>query len=194
MVPVFEQAGYAFYSDDGGEAASTILGVKDTPVALQYRVPYHVRILIKETNGVAFSLGGSPSLFWEYSLNGGDWLQPSIFNVVTFPWNSTHLTDVEDTTQRIGSGTFVTPNGGVKETIPPVLSTIGYAGNDECEVVLSFRPLIGTGAGAAKVGDTVRMRISGLDTYTLFPTFTIVGFGSQPVADFEDTETFAEFF
>lgn len=150
-----EQAGYAFYSD-GNEAGSVIIGTADTQQTLNTDTTYLARILVENVNAGAGNYGGG----WEYSTTGtsGTWITISTSSSVIIAVSSTPLTET-DTTQRIGSGTFITPNTWVTEV--GTFSNLSFVSLDECETLLAFQIV------DADVSDNqeIHLRANGLDAY-----------------------------
>lgn len=96
---------------------------------------------------------------------------------VVKPVNSTNLTDAADTTQQIGSGTFVTPNAGVTEDGINE-ATASFAGNDESE----FEAALQLNSTRVSATDTVQLRLVAIDGaliggYSNTPTITALGPG-----------------
>lgn len=154
----FDQDSYAFYNDDGSESASTQIGSTNVQQTLAVDTTFFARLLIQEFNGGSGALG-TPE--WEYSTDGGTgWTDVTTSSSVIQAVVSSNVTDGDDTTQRIGGGTFITPNAWVTDDgIPPNLI---FAGNDECECLLVFQ-IIGSDVSN---GDEILLRMFNIDTYT----------------------------
>jgi hypothetical protein len=151
----FEQAGYAFY-EDGSEAGSAIIGSIDTQQTLDTSTTYLARILVQNVAAGSGNYGGA----WEYSTTGtsGTWVPITTTSSVIIAVASTPLTET-DTTQRVGSGTFITSNAWVTETGP--FGNLGFTSVDECETLLSFQIV------DADVSDNqeIHLRVDGMDAY-----------------------------
>jgi hypothetical protein len=152
----FDQDSYAFY-EDGTESGSTIIGSANNQQTLDVDTNYQCRILVQETTG---NLGSLNNEDFEYNHNSGGWNVVTTTSSVIQAINSANLTNGNDTTQRIGSGTYDTTNGWVSED--GALTSNSISGNNECEGLLSFQIV---GADVSN-GDEILIRVSGMDTYT----------------------------
>ena len=84
--------------------------------------------------------------------------------------DSLNLADGTDTTQQIGSGTFISNNDGMDESNGQAGGTVlDFAGSDEVELEYSLK-LVGTDVAH---NDTLQLRIKGLDTYTNTQSLTV---------------------
>jgi len=153
----FDQASYAFYAA-GTESGSTQIGTTDTQTTLTVNTNLQARLLVQESNS---GNGNFTSINWEFNHNSGGWT--AVFSAVNVLIATTDpgLTDLGDTTQRIGSGTFITPNQGV--TTDGNTPNLSYSANEECEFLLSFKIL----GPDVSDGDEILLRIQGCDTFTL---------------------------
>lgn len=152
----WDQDSYAFY-EDGTESGSSIIGSANNQQTLDIDTNYQARLLIQETAGASGNLS-TPE--WEYNHNSGGWIDVTTTSSVVKAVDSANLTDTGDTTQRVGGGTFITTNGWISET--GAMATLAFAGNDECEGLLSFQII---GADVAH-GDEILLRMFNIDTYT----------------------------
>ena len=108
----------------------------------------------------------------EYNRNGGGWNDVTGASSVVRAWLSPNLADAANTTQQVGSGTFVTPNAGIDEADGQVGGTsLDFSGNDEVEVEYSVQIVSVDVAN----DDTIQLRVKGLDAYTNTPTATVNG-------------------
>jgi hypothetical protein len=153
----FDQDSYAFYSD-GSESASGQLGSTNTETILNVDTNLQARLLVQESGGAG---GDLSSIDWEYNHAGGGWNPITTSSSVVKAVDSSNLTNSEDTTQRIGAGSFVTPNGAVTE-VGNDTANVTYASGEECEFLLSFQIV---GADVTH-GDEILLRIAGCDTFT----------------------------
>jgi hypothetical protein len=151
-----DQDSYAFY-DDGTESGSNQIGSTNTQTTLDVDTNYQCRLLLQEDGGGS---GGVSNEDWEYNHNSGGWTTVTTTSSVIIAVDSANLTDGNDTTQRIGSGTFDTTNAGISET--GAVTNNSIAANNEAENLLSFQIV---GADVSD-GDEILLRISGLNTYT----------------------------
>ena len=115
--PTYDLLNFRYYDDDGtGEDDQTALGTGnnqtlDRGTGTSNR--FCVRIELLNDNNKA----GSENFTWEYSYDGGAWTPISTSSSVIRNYNSSTLTDGDDTTQRLTSSTpFDTANTGVDET------------------------------------------------------------------------------
>lgn len=152
----FDQDSYAFF-EDGTESGSTQIGTTNTETTLEVDTNYQCRLLIQEDGG------GDGSLMtpeFEYNHNTGGWNNVTASSSVVQAVDSANLTDGNDTTQRLGSGTFVSPNGWISETGD--MATLAFLTGEECEGLLSFQII---GADVSN-GDEILLRMFNMDTYT----------------------------
>ena len=108
----------------------------------------------------------------EYNRNGGGWNDVTGASSVVRAWLSPNVADGADTTQQVGSGTFVTPNAGFDEVNGLAGGTaLDFSGSDEVEVEYSVQ------IRSADVAndDTIQLRVKGLTTYTNTPSVTVTG-------------------
>jgi hypothetical protein len=152
----FDQDSYAFYQD-GSESGSTQVGTTNNQTTLEVNTTYGCRLLVQEANGAA---GTARPGNWQYNHNSGGWVNITTISSVVKAVDSASLTDEGDTTQRIGSGTFVTPNAWVCED--GVLPNLAYGASEECEGLLAFQII---GADVSH-GDEILIRFSGVDSWT----------------------------
>ncbi len=135
--PAFEQSDFQFFNDDGNEAASTSLESidADTTQNVDSDFDFQMRFLIKETAGNAAS---NDTFVFRHDLNSTGFVNTTAATTVA-RIIATNLTNLGETTQRIGSGTFLTPNDGQSTDGTAGGPACDYAGNDEAEFVCSIR-------------------------------------------------------
>lgn len=163
--PTMDQEDFQWFNDDGNEATSTsaaAINTNLTAVDLDGgNVDFQIRIVCKETGAAAnnnytdqFESDLNASATWESvttTENGDGCL------VV-----STNLTDLGETTQRVGGGTFLTPNDGQSTDGSPGGTSCDFVGSDETEFVISIRFV----AASLNDADTVDIRLRDVDTRT----------------------------
>lgn len=162
--PTMDQEDFRWGNSDGNEAGHTFaaaLNTHLTGVSLDSgNVRRILRIVIRETAGNA---NANVTGTIESDLNtSGTW------EAVTGTENgdgvfciAVNLTDTGDSTQRVGGGTFVTPNAGqTTDGSWGSGAVLDFVGSDETEIVIELE------FNAATLGDTdsVRFRIPGVDT------------------------------
>lgn len=152
----WDQDSYAFY-EDGTESGSVIIGSANNQQTLDVETFYQCRLLIQETNAAAGSLM-TPE--FEYNHNTGGWNDINGSSNVVQAVDSANLTGGGDTTQRIGSGTFIATNGWVSEDGNQ--PTLAFGASEECEGLLSFK-IVGVDVSN---GDEILIRMFNMDTYT----------------------------
>ena len=158
--PSYDQDAYAWYND-GTESGSTIIGTANNSQTLDADTTYLIRFVIQETAGAD---GTNLTAQLEYDVNNsGTW------NNVTSTSNnvravaSTNLTDGNDTTQRLGAGTFISPNGGVDSGDGAAGgAALDITANNESEVLYAIQL---RSADLAN-NDTIQLRVAGLNSYT----------------------------
>lgn len=161
--PTMSQDSIQLFNDDGTDETDSTskagVGVDITGQALD--VNLLVRFLVKEIAGNANS-NYKPQL--QINLNGGTYQDVDGASTIGQSSNSTKLTDGENCTQRIGSGTFVTENDGVDDVNGAAGSAaVTFVGNDEAEFTYCFQIL----SADVSAGEFVRVRISDaqIDSY-----------------------------
>lgn len=163
-----EQVSFRWRKDNGSETTAEWLAAANANPALMWgHVTYRIRFLLKNIGGQA---GGSGMTFaCHFRLNAGTWyaLSGPAGNGVL--WGQSDMVDNGDTTQQIGSGSFLANNDGQVEkhawTLPADIPADG-------EVEVEFAMCFGSGSND---GDTVEFRVkhsdgTDLKTYTNTPT------------------------
>lgn len=102
-----------FYA--GTESGSSQIANADTAFSFATNTPFQYRILIQEYN-TADSNNTAIQMRLEYRKNGGTWTPVTTTSSDVEIVNHASLTQGDDTTQRIGSGTWVTDNNWVCDT------------------------------------------------------------------------------
>lgn len=150
----FNLAQYAFYND-GTESGSTIIGSANSQQELDCDTTYICRVEIVEENGAG---GDCKTPEWEYNHNGGGWVDVTTSSSVVKAVSG-GLVDGNDTTQRLGSGSFISTNAWQSEDGP--MPTLTYAASEVCEGALNFQVI----AADVSDGDEVLLRMV-VHTYT----------------------------
>ncbi len=131
----FQNTDFAFYNDDGSESGATIIGSVGNQQSLLVDTVFHCRIQVEETLGVSGNFNG---VAWQYNnVTQSTGLvdittTSSHIKVVT----TANLTDGNDTTGRIQSSPFETPNAWV--TNDGAIPNLSYAASSSCETVMAF--------------------------------------------------------
>lgn len=150
----WNQNGFQFLADDADPPKNaTALAAINANISKAAGTTFACRILIKTIN---VATPGATSFGLMYSKNGGAYTAVTTTSSVIKAVQSSQagIVDGEDTLQLIGSGTFMTLNGGVDET--GSFTTGGVAAlNDEIESH-HFLQLVGADVVA---GDTVDLRL-----------------------------------
>lgn len=173
--PSLDQDSFAFYND-GTEAGSTIIGSVNTNPTLDVDTTYLVRFLVQEAAGGTTT---NTSVTLQYNHNSGGWNNVTTTSSVVKAVDSVNLTDGNNTTQRIGSGTFQSTNAGVIED--GTGGSVSFAGNDETEFLFPFQIVSGDVAN----NDTIQLQLVTLNTYTRTPSITV----NEPLSDITVTPT-----
>ncbi len=167
--PAFTQASFQGRNDNGNETAATWKAAADTNWIQKVDENFRVRFVVQETAGVSVA---DKTFQLEYNRNGGGWNDVTAASSVVRAWASPNVADGADTTQQVGSGTFVTPNAGFDEVNGLAGGTsLDFSGSDEVEVEYSVQI---RSAGVAN-DDTIQLRVKSLDSYTSTPTVTVSG-------------------
>lgn len=167
--PTYEQVDYRFRNDDGSEAAAT------WPVALNTDINQNpndgwnkrLRFIMENDNATR---GTNVAVAYEYSYNTGAWTPITGASSYIRGYDSSFLTDDEDCTEQIGTGTFLSANGGVTED--GTLVSIGtWSKSNRIETELSYY-LVETDVAP---GDTIDVRLTNgyVVTYTNTPQITV---------------------
>lgn len=170
----YNQASFRARDDIGGESATIWKAAINTDWEQLTDLIFRVRFLIQEEADVEDT---DVELQLQYNHNSGGWNDVNSSSSVVRSVGSSNLTDGQDTTQQLGSGTFVTPNSGVDELNGITGGTsldFSTTANQEVEVeyALYINSLV------VDEGDTVQLRLVKepdivLDTYTNIPTMTV---------------------
>jgi hypothetical protein len=169
-IVAYDQDSFRARTDNGSETTSTWTAAADTNWTQMVDKNFRLRLLVQETAGVA-DTGKTFQL--EYNRNGGGWNDVTDSSSVIKAAATANVADGADTTQQLGSGTYVSTNAGFDEANGQV-GSMDFAGSDEVELEFSLQIV---GADVAN-GDTIELRIKGLDTYTNTPTITVTGAGT----------------
>lgn len=133
--PVFDQDSFQLHADDGSESASTIISTNtnfNVSVA-DLDTNIRLRFLIQNTQ----TGGGSENIQVRFSRNLGLFLPLNSSSTFLRSSLSTHFAEEDDTTQRLGAGTFITPNKGMDE-VDGALPTLFFPGLSEVELEVCF--------------------------------------------------------
>ncbi len=183
LVPTFDQDSFRARNDDGSESAATWQAPANTNWTQAVDHNFRVRFVVQETSGFS---AADKTFQLEYNHNGSGWNDATGASSVVRSWISPSVADGADTTQQVGSGTFVTPNGGFDEVNGLAGgASLDFSGSDETEVEYCIQ----IRSADVSNNDTVQLRVKGLDTYTSTPTITVketgVG-GGRDVAIYRD--------
>jgi hypothetical protein len=168
----FVQAAFRARNDDGSETTATWIAAANTNWTQQVITEYYgdhfrVRFLVRENGGIS---AADKTFQLEYNLNGGGWNDVTGASSVIKAKVTDNLNEAEDTTQQLGSGTFISDNDGVDETNGQAGGAVlDFSGSDEVELEFS---LMIKGEDVLN-NDTIQLRIKGLDTYSNTPTITV---------------------
>lgn len=177
--PSLEQNSFRGRNDDGSESAATWKATANTDWTQAVDENFRIRFLVQETAGGSEN---NVNLQLQYNHNGGGWNSVNASSSVVQSSLSGNFAEDDNTTQQIGSGTFISPNSGMDEDegLAGESSDIDFAGNDEVEVEYCCQILSGDVADT----DTVQLRVvrgdlTVLETYTNTPTVTVSESSSQ---------------
>jgi len=165
----FTQAAFRGRNDDGNETAATWKAVADTNWTQKVDENFRVRFVVQETAGIS---SADRTFQLEYNRNGGGWNDVNAASSVVRVTASPNVADGTDTTQQVGSGSFVTPNAGFDEVNGQAGGTsLDFSGSDEVELEYCVQIRSVDVAN----DDTIQLRVKGLDAYTSTPTATVNG-------------------
>ena len=179
--PEFNQKDFRFRKDDGSESSATWRVAANVDDSVGPGVNFRVRFNISnQGNTVASSTGDAIAIKAQYSKNSGAWTDVTSSSSNIKVVNSTNLTDGADTTQQLGSGTFISDNDGVNDTNSAITIPSGATWNNlyEAELETCFQLVTADVAN----NDTIDLRYtmsSGTDpitfeTYTKVPGITVL--------------------
>jgi len=181
--PAFDQDAHAGRCDNGSESAATWKFASgacgDTATNATNRNwtqlvddNVRVRFVVQETAGHA---GSNFSEDLQYNRNGVGWndVDDSSSLVVRMS-PSGNFAHGDDTTQQVGSGTFLTANDGMNETNPPGSGQVpDFVGSDEVE----FEFCVQIRSVDVDDADTIELRVTddgvAFGVYTNTPTMTV---------------------
>lgn len=161
--PTMRQLAIQVFNDDGTDETDSTskagIGVDITGQALDEN--FLVRFVVDENAGNA---NANYSCQLEVRLEGGAYQNVNGSSTIARSFDSTKLTEDADTTQRTGSGTFLTANMGQDD----VDGTAGgqtpdYVGNDEAEFVFCIQGRSADINGGENI--EVRLAVADIDTY-----------------------------
>ena len=161
--PTMRQFHFQFFNDNGiDETDSTSKAAIDTDITGQnVDENFLVRIVVDETAGNA---NNNYTAQLQVRVDGGTYQSVSGGSTIAQAFDSTKISDGSDTTQRTGSGTFVTPNAGQDDVNGRAGSAaLDFAGNDETEFVFCVQ-IIGSDVADGAVLD-FRLDPNDIDTY-----------------------------
>lgn len=177
--PLFKQDSFRFRDDDGSESGATWLEIVNTNISADMDTNIRLRFLIQET---ASGSEEEKVFFYQFRINAGAWAIITNSGAV-IAGESIHYSHGDDTTQQLGSGTYITENDGMHSwlagaTTGGVLND--FAGHDEEETEICFQ----INSGVASPGDELEFRtIDGaenpLDAYGSVPKVTVNSANSQ---------------
>jgi hypothetical protein len=179
----YDQDSFRARNDNGDESTAIWMAAANTNWTQMVDKNFRLRFLVQETSGIS---EWDKSFQLEYNLNGGGWNDVTGASSVVKAGATANVTDGADTTQQLGSGTYPPTNDGFDEADGLVGGTsLDFSGNDEVEVEFSLQ-IVGTDVSN---GDTIQLRVKGLDTYTTTPTMTVTGAGFDIIFKAEDDAT-----
>ncbi len=187
----FQQISFVGVRDNGDEANSTSIVSSSSTLTDDINsdwtqlvdTNFRVRFVIRETASIALA---NFKEVWQYNVNSSGWFNITVGGAVINSVASSQYSGPVDTTQRLGSGTFLTSNSGLIESDAGPGSALepDFAGSDEVE----FENCLQLDSTNISDGDTVEIKITnnGTDiaTYTETPTITASApSGDGPIQD-----------
>ena len=170
----YDQTSFRGYDDDAVEGSATAKAAANTNFSQIPDINFRIRFLVQEDDDVAED---DVSFQLQYNLDSGGWNDVNASSSVVRSSASSYITDGGNTTQQIGSGTFVTPNAGFDEvnglaggTSLDFTTTVNQ--EVEVEYCVQIRDV------DTSTSDTIQLRLikdtAALDTYTNTPTVTVL--------------------
>jgi hypothetical protein len=176
ITPQFTLSAFQGYADDGAEGSATTKGAVNADWTQDWDENFRARIVVQESAGGA---ANNVTLQWQYRKNGGTWTNITTTTSNVKAVSSSYFSNLDDTTQQIGSGTFITDNDGFCDT-GSCGGTADFLGNDELETEINLQ-IVSTDVSD---GDTIELRVEAGTGYThtdtQIPSITVNG-PSTPV-------------
>jgi hypothetical protein len=158
----FVQDGWRLRNDDGNQATATWIAALNTSAGVSVGQTFRIRIRVTETAGGGTAFTGP----LEYNRSGLGWNSVTTSSAVMRLVTSSNVADNTATTDQLGGGgTFV---AGVVESNGTYSSPALTSQRTEIEFVVQLI------AADVANGNTVEFRISGLNSYTVTGSLTVV--------------------
>ncbi len=185
-----DQDSFRFRTDGGSESAASWVALINVDITggpgedVEADTNFRIRFLIKDTNTGAEN---NVALQLQYNLNSDSWNDVNASSSVIRSFASTQFADGDDTTQQLGSGTFITPNSGMDEVE-------GLAGGGDIDFVdltadeVEVEYCIQIRSADVINTDTIDLRVirgstTVLENYTEMPRIDINSFSSTVTSD-----------
>jgi len=160
----WDQQHFRFRNDDGSESSATWRGATDQDAYLASDTVYRLRFLVKERYNEARYDSEGNNVQLQYRLNAGTWTNVTTSSSVVKAVAS-QLVDNGDTTQQLGSGSYVVNNNAQIEDGNWYLGTHDpWYGQSECEVEFSIQVI----DADTSPGDTVEFMLAGGNARIVF--------------------------
>jgi hypothetical protein len=168
-IPEYDQDKFRGRNDDDNEADATWKAAVNNNWTQKMDENFRVRFVVQETGDGSEA---NKTFQLQYNHKGGGWNNVTGSSSVVRSWASPNVADGADTTQQIGSGTFVAPNAGFDEANGQAGgSALDFSGSDEVELEFCLQ----IQSSDVTNDDTIQLRVKGLDSYTNTPTITVQG-------------------
>lgn len=183
MAVLLSQKNWRLRNDDGSESAATWKAAVNTSANVTKGQNFRLRAEFKEPKDGELVTGVTTAIRIQARINGGAWFSLSgagstDVHVVT----STHLTHHADTTQQIGSGTYLTDNDGQVESSNQSGSKYYEDRRAEIEWCLQIKTSVSNGATIEfRFEQVLTGEIIGLGSGNTTPTLTAVA-GTQTIS------------
>ena len=166
-----DQSDFQWGDDDAGETTHTLLGTVSSSQDFDVtsgNVQQFLRLVIAETGGAEGDEGAGFQL--EFSINGGAYTNLTTTSTGCKAYDSTNVTEGEggDTTQRVGTGTFISTNEGIIEDGTGDF-TVAFSGTDETEALYTVEFV----TADLSDNDSINFRVAALDGWTSVANATI---------------------
>jgi len=159
-----DQDSFKGYEDDAGEGAGTQKAAVNNDWSQAPDENFRVRFLVQETNGgEALAL----AIKLQRQLNSGGWGDVTASSTIVKMLASSWLTEGNDCTQVLGSGTHELDNNGQEDNDGTFTTGTGWLADEDIECEFCCQILSGDVSG----GNTVELRLIE-DGGTLFTTYT----------------------
>lgn len=154
--PVINMQDWRFRADDGDETGASWLGAAHAQVDISADTnpKFRLRVLVQETDGDAYQ---NYEEYFFARVNSGTWFGISTSSSYIVGTTSANYSHGDNTTQQLGSGTFISTNYGMSENaLPGSDAAPDFSGSDEVE----FETCLQLVPGDLNNGDQIDLKVT----------------------------------